>query len=171
MHGCKGGSLTRPRRKGNAEFACVGSRSGPEPIRLERAAHQRSIPDIIALVGRLRQEGVTPFIIEHNMQVLMTLADRIPALHLGRGLMSRPRLPMVDEPFLGLSPAMVKEAIEALARINGTGVSILFIEHNVRIALGMSHRGYILASGRLVLDGKSQDLLESKEVKRIFLGG
>ncbi len=92
-------------------------------------------------------------------------------LALGRGLMSRPRLLMVDEPFLGLSPAVVKEMMNAFKRINADGVSILFIEQNVQVALSMSDRGYILESGRLVLDGVSAELLKSDAVKRIFLGG
>ncbi len=92
-------------------------------------------------------------------------------LALGRGLMSRPRLLMVDEPFLGLAPAIVEEMKGAFARINADGVSILFIEQNVQVALNMSSRGYILESGRLALAGTSRELLESAEVKRIFLGG
>jgi branched-chain amino acid transport system ATP-binding protein len=92
-------------------------------------------------------------------------------LALGRGLMSRPRLLMVDEPFLGLAPAIVQEMKDAFARVNAEGVSILFIEQNVQVALNMSSRGYILESGRLALAGESAELLESPEVKRIFLGG
>ncbi len=78
---------------------------------------------------------------------------------------------MVDEPFLGLAPAIVEEMKGAFARINADGVSILFIEQNVQVALNMSSRGYILESGRLALAGTSRELLESAEVKRIFLGG
>jgi branched-chain amino acid transport system ATP-binding protein len=92
-------------------------------------------------------------------------------LALGRGLMSRPRLLMVDEPFLGLAPTIVQEMKDAFARVNAEGVSILFIEQNVQVALNMSSRGYILESGRLALAGESAELLESPEVKRIFLGG
>lgn len=92
-------------------------------------------------------------------------------LALGRGLISRPRLLMVDEPFLGLSPAVVQEMKDAFKRINEDGVSILFIEQNVQVALNMADRGYILESGRLVLDGESETLLRSDEVKRVFLGG
>ncbi len=92
-------------------------------------------------------------------------------LALGRGLMSRPKLLMVDEPFLGLSPAVAKEVTDALLRINDAGVTILFIEQNVQVALSMSQRGYILESGRAVLDGTANELLRSDAVKRIFLGG
>ncbi len=92
-------------------------------------------------------------------------------LALGRGLMSRPRLLMIDEPFLGLAPGVAKEMIDVIAGINATGVSVLFIEQNVQVALNMSDRGYILESGRLVLTGGPDELLKSGEVKRIFLGG
>ena len=89
----------------------------------------------------------------------------------GRGLMSRPRLLMIDEPFLGLAPNVAKEMMEMIAGINASGVSVLFIEQNVQVALSMSDRAYILESGRLVLTGEPDELLNSSEVKRIFLGG
>jgi branched-chain amino acid transport system ATP-binding protein len=92
-------------------------------------------------------------------------------LAFGRGLMSRPRLLMIDEPFLGLAPNVAKEMMEVIAGINASGVSVLFIEQNVQVALSMSRRAYILESGRLVLTGEPDELLNSSEVKRIFLGG
>ena len=92
-------------------------------------------------------------------------------LALGRGLMARPRLLLVDEPLLGLSPAAARHTFEVLRRINETGVAILFIEQNVQTALGLAERGYILESGRLVLEGRAGELLGSDEVKQIFLGG
>ena len=92
-------------------------------------------------------------------------------LAFGRGLMSRPRLLMIDEPFLGLAPNVAKELMEIIASINAAGVSVLFIEQNVQVALSMSERAYILESGRMVLTGEPDELLNSDEVKRIFLGG
>ena len=92
-------------------------------------------------------------------------------LAIGRGLMACPDLLMVDEPLLGLSPAVAQHTIEVLRRINESGVAILFIEQNVQTALGLADRGYVLESGRLVLDGTAAELLGSNEVKRIFLGG
>ena len=92
-------------------------------------------------------------------------------LALGRGLMARPRLLLVDEPLLGLSPVAARHTFEVLRRINETGVAILFIEQNVQTALGLAERGYILESGSLVLEGRSEELLGSVEVKQIFLGG
>ena len=116
--------------------------------------------------------GLFPRLRERKDQLAHSLSGgEQQMLALGRGLMSRPKLLMVDEPFLGLSPAVAKEMTDALARINDTGVSVLFIEQNVQVALSMSHRGYILESGRLVLSGESETLLKSDEVKRIFLGG
>jgi len=92
-------------------------------------------------------------------------------LAIGRGLMACPELLMVDEPLLGLSPAVAQHTIDVLRRINESGVAILFIEQNVQTALGLADRGYVLESGRLVLDGTAAELLGSNEVKRIFLGG
>ena len=90
---------------------------------------------------------------------------------LARGLMAQPRLLMIDEPFLGLAPRVVAELAEAIRRINGEGVTIVFIEQNVELALSLATRGYVLESGRVALDGRSADLLRSPEVRRIFLGG
>ncbi|HIC28474.1 MAG TPA: ABC transporter ATP-binding protein [Rhodospirillales bacterium] len=116
--------------------------------------------------------GLFPRLRERKDQLAHSLSGgEQQMLALGRGLMSRPKLLMVDEPFLGLSPAVAKEMTDALARINDTGVSVLFIEQNVQVALSISRRGYILESGRLVLSGESETLLKSDEIKRIFLGG
>jgi branched-chain amino acid transport system ATP-binding protein len=90
---------------------------------------------------------------------------------IARGMMARPRLLMVDEPFLGLAPRVVEELTAAIRRINAQGVTVLFIEQNVELALGIAQRGYILESGRTVIDGRSEELLHSPEVRRIFLGG
>jgi branched-chain amino acid transport system ATP-binding protein len=91
-------------------------------------------------------------------------------LAIGRGLMGMPKLLMVDEPFLGLAPLVIEDLKLIFKKIAERGISILFVEQNVRLALSMANRGYILESGRLVIDGASKDLLDSKEVKRVFLG-
>jgi branched-chain amino acid transport system ATP-binding protein len=90
---------------------------------------------------------------------------------IARGLMACPRLLMIDEPFLGLAPRVVRQIAEVIRRINGEGIAIVFIEQNVELALSLAHRGYVLESGRTVLDGPSAALLRSPEVRRIFLGG
>jgi branched-chain amino acid transport system ATP-binding protein len=90
---------------------------------------------------------------------------------IARGLMARPRLLMIDEPFLGLAPRIVDQIAEIMTRINREGVAILFIEQHVEHALALAHRGYVLESGRTVLEGRSADLLRSPEVRKVFLGG
>jgi len=91
-------------------------------------------------------------------------------LAIARGLMGLPRLLMVDEPFLGLSPMVVKDLIKIFKNVVSEGISILFVEQNVRLALSMADRGYVLESGRLVISGKSEDLINSDKVKKVFLG-
>ena len=91
-------------------------------------------------------------------------------LAIARGLMGLPKLLMVDEPFLGLSPMVMKDLIKIFKVIVSQGTSILFVEQNVRLALSMSDRGYVLESGRLVIDGKSEDLIDNEKVTKVFLG-
>lgn len=91
-------------------------------------------------------------------------------LAIARGLMGLPKLLMVDEPFLGLSPLVVKDLIGIFRNIVDEGIAILFVEQNVRLALSLADRGYVLESGRLVIDGNSGDLIDSEKVKRVFLG-
>ena len=91
-------------------------------------------------------------------------------LAIARGLMGLPKLLMVDEPFLGLSPMVVKDLIKIFRDIVDEGISILFVEQNVRLALSMADRGYVLESGRLVITGNSKDLIDNEKVKKVFLG-
>ncbi len=91
-------------------------------------------------------------------------------LAIARGMMGLPKLLMVDEPFLGLSPMVMKDLIKIFKDIVKEGISILFVEQNVRLALSMADRGYVLESGRLVVDGKSEDLVDNEKVIKVFLG-
>ncbi len=91
-------------------------------------------------------------------------------LAIARGMMGLPKLLMVDEPFLGLSPMVMKDLIQIFKNIVKEGISILFVEQNVRLALSMADRGYVLESGRLVIDGKSEDLVDNEKVTKVFLG-
>jgi len=91
-------------------------------------------------------------------------------LAIARGMMGLPKLLMVDEPFLGLSPIVMKDLIKIFKNIVEEGISILFVEQNVRLALSMADRGYVLESGRLVIDGKSEDLIDNEKVTKVFLG-
>ena len=91
-------------------------------------------------------------------------------LAIARGMMGLPKLLMVDEPFLGLSPMVMKDLIKIFKNIVAEGISILFVEQNVRLDLSMADRGYVLESGRLVIDGKSEDLIDNEKVTKVFLG-
>ena len=91
-------------------------------------------------------------------------------LAIARGMMGLPKLLMVDEPFLGLSPIVIKDLIKVFKNIVNEGISIFFVEQNVRLALSMANRGYVLESGRMVINGNSKDLINNNEVTKIFLG-
>ena len=90
---------------------------------------------------------------------------------MGRGLMLDPRLLLLDEPSAGLSPRLVRMVFEKMAEINQTGVALLIVEQNAREALRLSHRGYVMASGQVRLEGESGQLLHNAEVGRLYLGG
>lgn len=90
---------------------------------------------------------------------------------IGRGLMGRPRLLVMDEPSLGLAPLVVETVIEAIATINRNGVSVLLVEQNATKALQISTRGYVLDLGQVVEEGSSADLLSSPRVVEAYLGG
>jgi branched-chain amino acid transport system ATP-binding protein len=92
-------------------------------------------------------------------------------LAIGRGLMSRPRLLLLDEPSLGLAPKLVQSVFEAIQIINKQGVTILLIEQNAFAALQIVYRGYVLENGRIVLSGLAKDLVTDEKVKKAYLGG
>ena len=91
-------------------------------------------------------------------------------LAIARGLMSRPTLLMLDEPSLGLGPKLVSEIFRIVEEINANGVTILLVEQNVYEALQISHRAYVLQTGRVVLEGEGKDLLKSDLVRQAYLG-
>ena len=91
-------------------------------------------------------------------------------LAIGRGLMGKPKLLLLDEPSLGLSPLLVSQVFESLVEINRRGVSILLVEQNANMALSISKRGYILENGRVSLNGTSRDLAADDSVRKAYLG-
>jgi branched-chain amino acid transport system ATP-binding protein len=93
-------------------------------------------------------------------------------LAIGRGLMSRPKVLLLDEPSLGLAPLVIKQIFEAIRQINATeGVAVLLVEQNARAALRLAHRGYVLQKGRVVLEGESAALLNDPCVRHSYLEG
>ncbi len=128
-----------------------------------KAARAQSLERVFSLFPRLS---------EYTGRVAGTLSGgEQQMLALGRGLMALPRLLMVDEPFLGLAPRVVEQMRLVFQALQREGIAILFIEQNVRLALSMAGRGYVLESGRLAIEGAATTLINSPEVRRIFLGG
>jgi len=91
-------------------------------------------------------------------------------LTIGRALMSRPRLLLLDEPSLGLAPMLVKAIFETIREINARGTTILLVEQNARAALKIAHRAYVLETGRVVLSGPAQELMQDERVRKAYLG-
>jgi branched-chain amino acid transport system ATP-binding protein len=89
---------------------------------------------------------------------------------IGRALMARPRLLLLDEPSLGLAPVIVAELFRAIRRINATGVAVLLVEQNVAAALDIAHRAYVLEEGRIVAKGKPRELAAQPHIQRAYLG-
>jgi branched-chain amino acid transport system ATP-binding protein len=92
-------------------------------------------------------------------------------LALARALMARPSLLLLDEPSMGLAPLMVKSVFDTVRQIAATGMTILLVEQNARLALQIADRAYVLENGELAMSGKADDLLESDEVRQAYLGG
>jgi branched-chain amino acid transport system ATP-binding protein len=89
---------------------------------------------------------------------------------IGRGLMSRPEVLMLDEPSLGLAPLLVDEVLATVRRLKEEGITILLVEQNVREALDLADRGYVMQTGRIVEEGSGRELLESNRFQKAFLG-
>jgi branched-chain amino acid transport system ATP-binding protein len=117
-------------------------------------------------------EALFPRLRERQGQLAHTLSGgEQQMVAIGRGLMARPRFLLVDEPTLGLAPRVVAQILDVLRRINREqGITVLFIEQNVELALSVAHRGYVLESGHVLLSGPADALRASEEVRRVFLG-
>jgi branched-chain amino acid transport system ATP-binding protein len=128
-----------------------------------RAHREASLEDVQTLFPFLRERaGQRAHTLSGGEQQMVAIA---------RGLMARPALLMIDEPFLGLAPRVVDQIAGVISRLNRErGMTVIFIEQNVELALRLAHRGLVLESGRVILEGPAPDLLGSAEVRRIFLG-
>lgn len=114
---------------------------------------------------------IFPILKEREGQLANTLSGgERQMLAMGRGLMSRPKLCMFDEPSYGLAPLLVKEFFDIIKTLREQGVTILLVEQNVRNALEISDRAYVLENGRVVLEGKSGELLQNGHIKKAYLG-
>ena len=115
--------------------------------------------------------GLFPRLREREKQMAGTLSGgEQQMLAVGRGLMSLPKLIMLDEPSLGLAPILVAEIFNIIQLIQQEGVTVLVVEQNTKHTLEICHRGYVLENGRVVLDGTGQELLDNEQVKQAYLG-
>ena len=131
-------------------------------VKATRPDRQRNIERAFSLFPRLA---------ERQKQLGGTLSGgEQQMLAIGRGLMGNPRLMLLDEPSLGLSPLFVKNIFEIIKEINRQGTTILLVEQNVFQSLRISHRAYVLETGRVVLSGTGEELLGNEHVKKAFLG-
>ncbi|HEX9126124.1 MAG TPA: ABC transporter ATP-binding protein [Methylomirabilota bacterium] len=115
--------------------------------------------------------GLFPRLKERERQAAGTMSGgEQQMLAIGRALMARPRVLMLDEPSLGLAPIMVREIFRIIGEINRLGMTVLLVEQNTRQALALSQRGYVLENGRVVLEGSGAELLGNEHVRRAYLG-
>ena len=113
-----------------------------------------------------------PRLRERHTQVAGTLSGgEQQMLAIGRALMSRPKLVMLDEPSMGLAPILVEQIFDIIKELNDSGVTVLLVEQNANMALRIADRGYVLESGKIVLSGTGSELMSSDEVKKAYLGG
>ena len=141
-----------------------------------------SVEKNLRLGAYLRQDTDVEGDLARVLEYFPALRDKLPRnaatlsggeqqmVAIGRGLMARPKLLMIDEPSLGLGPKVVERVIEVAQAINRAGTSILLVEQDVVLALEAAHRGYVLENGRVVLRGSAAELEQNPEVRRAYLG-
>src|SRR6187549_2890114 len=130
--------------------------------RTDRATIKADIERVFALFPRLK---------ERRRQTAGTLSGgEQQMLAMARALMSKPTLLLLDEPSMGLAPLMVQKVFETVMRVSGEGVTILLIEQNAKLALEVSHRGYVMESGEITLSGPAKTLLHDDKVRAAYLG-
>ena len=136
---------------------------------LELGAYRRRGADVAEDLERVF--GLFPRLGEREKQKAGTMSGgEQQMLAIGRALMARPKLLMLDEPSMGIAPILVQRIYETITEINRSGVAILLVEQNANYALDVSRRGYVLETGRVVLKGASSELRDDPEVQKAYLG-
>ena len=137
---------------------------------LRLGAYQQS--DAGKIASRLAQVfGIFPRLEERSAQLAGTMSGGEQAmLSIGRGMMGEPKLLLIDEPSLGLSPRLVKENFTVIRRINELGITVLLVEQNVHQTLAIAHHGYVLSQGRVAASGTAKELAENAEVRAAYFG-
>ena len=112
-----------------------------------------------------------PLLHERRSQLAGTLSGgEQQMVAMGRALMSRPRLLLMDEPSMGLAPILVERSFEIIKQVHNAGVAMLVVEQNANMALSIADRGYVLSTGRIVLEGKAADLIQNEDLRKAYLG-
>ena len=118
-----------------------------------------------------RVYSLFPILYERRQQLAGTLSGgEQQMVAMGRALMARPKLLLMDEPSMGLAPILVERNFEIIEQVNDSGVAVLVVEQNANVSLSIADRGYVLSTGRLVLEGSPADLLRNEELRKAYLG-
>ena len=118
-----------------------------------------------------RVYSLFPVLYERRSQLAGTLSGgEQQMVAMARALMSRPKLMLMDEPSMGLAPIMVERSFEIIRQVHESGVAVLVVEQNANVSLSIADRGYVLSTGRLVLEGKASELLEHEDLRKAYLG-
>ena len=137
---------------------------------LEMGAYTRPKGEIADSIAQVYEQF--PRLKERCKQVAGTLSGgEQQMLAMGRALMSKPKLLMLDEPSMGLAPLLVEQIFSIIEELNATGTTILLVEQNARMALSIAHRGYVLETGNIVTTGTGKELLTNDSVRKAYLGG
>ena len=136
---------------------------------LEMGAYLRPKADLKEEFERVY--GLFPLLYERRKQLAGTLSGgEQQMLAMGRALMSKPKLLLMDEPSMGLAPILVERSFEIIQQVHQSGVAMLIVEQNANVSLSIADRGYVLSTGRVVLEGKAKDLLEDEDLRKAYLG-
>jgi branched-chain amino acid transport system ATP-binding protein len=136
---------------------------------LEMGAYLRSRSDLKEEFERVY--SLFPLLYERRSQLAGTLSGgEQQMVAMGRALMSKPKLLLMDEPSMGLAPILVERSFEIIQQVNKAGVAMLVVEQNANVSLSIADRGYVLSTGRIVLEGRAADLLENEDLRKAYLG-
>ena len=118
-----------------------------------------------------RVYGLFPLLYERRSQLAGTLSGgEQQMVAMGRALMAKPKLLLMDEPSMGLAPILVERSFEIISQVNEAGVAMLVVEQNANVSLSIADRGYVLSTGRLVLEGRAEELRENEDLRKAYLG-
>jgi branched-chain amino acid transport system ATP-binding protein len=144
---------------------------GPMTVRenLEMGAYLRPRADLREEFDRVYE--LFPLLYERRAQLAGTLSGgEQQMVAMGRALMSQPKLLLMDEPSMGLAPILVERSFEIIRQVHEAGVAMLVVEQNANVSLSIADRGYVLSTGRIVLEGKAADLLQDEGLRKAYLG-